>query len=68
MPVGRVRKCKDRKDLAEREGLESSLKRSYNNLYRGRWHLTRLIRSSSVLTARKWHGGRTGNFSVRNRL
>jgi len=42
--------------MAPQVGLESSYKRSYDNLDRGRWHLSRLVARNSVLTAREWHG------------
>jgi hypothetical protein len=40
----------------KRVGVEQTPQCTYNNLERGRWHLTRLITHSSVLTARKRHG------------
>ena len=44
------------KSIAERVGIESVSARRTIHLERGRWHLSQLIRSSSVLTAREWHG------------
>jgi hypothetical protein len=46
------------KDLSERVEFETIVQRSFICLASGRWRLSRLIQSSSVLTARKWHGRR----------
>jgi hypothetical protein len=43
-------------ELGWETGIESHSKRSFTNLDRGRGPLSRLIRPSSVLTARKQHG------------
>jgi hypothetical protein len=43
-------------------GLETHSKRSSNSLQRGRGHLSRLVRWSSLRTAREWHGGKCPKF------
>src|SRR5208282_2328200 len=44
--------------MAEKVGFESAHQRSFNNLDRGRWRLTRIVRCNSLRTAGKRHGDR----------